>query len=136
MDTIGATASDINIDSIDITKEHDELRRLIDRVYALMAGEPTGKDYINEIIAAVEDIRVVFSLHCEHEELVMHSTHCAGINEHQQYHCYIQQTLTDFASVLKAKLFPITSNTASYVKQWLSLHIMKHDVDFRNKHNQ
>ncbi len=136
MDTIGVKADETNIDSIDITREHEELRRLIDQVYTMMTGEPTGKNYIDDIVTAVETIRVVFTLHCEHEELIMSHSGCAGFDDHQSYHTYIEKTLTNFVSVLKAKLFPITSNTASHVKQWLTLHIMKHDVDFRNKHNQ
>ncbi len=136
MDTIGVKTNTINAESIDITREHDELRRLIGRIYDLMAGEPTGKNYIDEIIAAVEATQVVFALHCEHEEIVMRNADCAGLDDHRRYHAYIDRTLVDFVSVLKAKLFPITSNTASHVKQWLSHHIMKHDVDFRNKYDQ
>lgn len=136
MDTISVAANTVNIESIDITKEHDELRRMIDQIYTLMAGEPTSKNYIDEIVGAVEVIQAVFKLHCEHEELVMRSTDCAGLDDHEQYHAYIEQTLANFIGVLKAKLFPITSNNASHVKQWLTHHIMKHDVDFRNKHGQ
>ena len=134
MDAISLGSNDINVESIDKTKEHDELRRLIDQVYALMTGEPTGNNYIDEIVAAVEAIGVVFTLHCEHEELVMYSTGCAGLDEHQRYHRHVQNILAAFVAILKVKLFPITSNTASHVKQWLTFHIMKHDVDFRNNH--
>jgi hemerythrin len=133
MDTIGVAPGTVNIDSIDITKEHDELRRLIDQAYIMMTTEPTCDNYLKGIVSVFTSIREVFSLHCRHEELIMVNADCAGIEDHKLYHNYVEQALASFVTILEAKLFPITGNTASHVKQWLNLHIIKHDVDFRNK---
>ena len=111
-----------------IDAEHEELFRLINAFHDHWLEKQDRQD-----IARILNQLVVYAqMHFRHEEVIMQDAGYPTLEQHQQIHEAMVDTIFRLRQSFEDKNIHLEMDTMKFVKAWLVEHILRNDYLFRD----
>jgi hemerythrin-like metal-binding protein len=108
----------------EIDLQHQKLVEIINKLHdAMMLGQ--GMQVINEILDSLIEYTI---FHFETEEKWMTGNQYLNVSQHQELHLKLTDQVQNFKEELETKGMSNTVRTNSFLKTWLTDHILGEDI--------
>ena len=118
-------SDDLNIDNGALDDDHRKLVACVNELHSATSGGH-GQAVVGAIlIRLIEYTRG----HFEREEREMERHHFPQVGEHKQQHVKLLNEVTDLKARFDAGSITVASQVSTMLRDWLSLHIRRHDKE-------